>query len=495
MSAPRDVSAPHVGVAESASAADSASAVGSASTGVAGSTSAVGSASASASIGVSGAASASAGDLPDGAGAVGADAGVSVGAAKFTPYQRKLFWFLSVACFFEGYDFFALSQLLPNLRAHFGLSPSEGGILVGATSAGTMLAFAIIGLADRWGRKRVLTLTIAGYTLFTLFSGLAPNAVAFGLFQLVARTFLIGEWATSMVIAAEEYPAQRRGLVIGVVSAAAALGSIVCAGVVPALLKTPLGWRSVYLVGVLPLVLVAFARRSLRETTRFEELSAERVRARARAAQAADEAGLMEVFRKGHTKRVLQMGAIWFFCYVCTQNAVMFWKEFAVGERALSDADVGKIVAISALGSLPLAFSSGYFLDKVGRRVGGTVILGILILGVLLSYTAHSKLALTVGLLLATVGLNTTLTLLNTLTTELFPTALRGGAFAWSNNLIGRVGYLLSPVAIGFLAEQMGWGAVVRSTAIFPVLACLLIWVWLPETRGRELEETAGRAA
>ena len=91
----------------------------------------------------------------------------------------------------------------------------------------------------------------------------------------------------------------------------------------------------------------------------------------------------------------------------------------------------------------------------------------------------------------ATIGLNTSLTLLNTLTTELFPTALRGAAFAWSNNLIGRIGYVLSPFAIGVLAERLGWGSVLRATAVFPCVACLLIWICLPETRGRELEVTA----
>ncbi|MGC4094760.1 MAG: MFS transporter [Polyangiaceae bacterium] len=412
-----------------------------------------------------------------GGGAVGAK-------VPFTAYQRKLFWFLSVACFFEGYDFFALSQLLPNLRAHFGLSPSEGANLVGVVNGGTLLAYLMVGLADRWGRKRVLTVTIAGYTLFTLLSGLAPSALAFMVFQLIGRVFLIGEWATSMVIAAEEYPAARRGLVIGVVSAAAAFGSIVCAGLVPVLLKTPLGWRSVYFAGVLPLVLVAYARRSLRETERFQKRAA-----------AGEQPGMTEVFKRGHGARVLQLGAIWFLCYVCTQNAVMFWKEFAVGERGLSDAIVGRTVAISALISMPIAFSAGYFLDKVGRRVGGTVIFAVLIGGVVASYTAQSVGGLTVGLIAATVGLNTVLTLLNTLTTELFPTALRGGAFAWSNNLIGRIGYLLSPFAIGYLVEQLGWSSVLRATAIFPAIACILMWVYLPETRGRELEETAGAKA
>lgn len=404
----------------------------------------------------------------------------------FTPYQRKLFGFLSVACFFEGYDFFALSQLLPNLRQYFGLDEAQGADLVAVTGVGTVLAYAMVGLADRWGRKRVLTVTIAGYTLFSLFSGLAPSALAFAGFQLLARVFLIGEWATSMVIAAEEYPAARRGLVIGVVSAAAALGSIVCAVLVPMLLKTPLGWRSVYLVGVVPLVLVAFARRSLKETARFENVLKGRGEARVRIA---------DVFRAGYGVRVLQMGAIWFLCYICTQNAVFFWKEFAVHERAFTDAAVGKAVAISAVVSMPVAFGAGAFLDAVGRRVGGTVILGVLSLGVVVSYTAQSRSILTLGLIAATIGLNTSLTLLNTFTTELFPTKLRGAAFAWSNNLIGRIGYVLSPMVIGRLAKNLGWGSVLSATAIFPCVACILIWIFLPETRGRELEATAEPSA
>jgi putative MFS transporter len=334
----------------------------------------------------------------------------------------------------------------------------------------------MVRLADRWGRRSVLTTTILGYTLFTLLSAFAPNAVTFTAFQFLARIFLIGEWATSMVIAAEEFPAHRRGLAIGVVSAAAGLGSIVCAGVVPLLLNTSLGFRSVYLVGVVPLLLVAVARRSLKETERFRTRKPERQ-------------SFFAILRSRHARRVFELGAIWFLCYICSQNAVTFWKEFAVAERGMSDASVGRIIALSAIVSLPVAFYAGHFLDAVGRRIGGTVILGLLAVGVFVGYTAHGALALTAGMMAATIGLNTMLTVLNTLTTELFPTELRSAAFAWSNNLIGRIGYCLSPFAIGSLVESYGWGSVLRATAIFPLLACGLIWLFLPETKGRELEE------
>jgi putative MFS transporter len=398
---------------------------------------------------------------------------------RWNPYQRRLLVFLSVATFFEGYDFFALSQILPKLRLDFGLTPGEGAALVGVVNMGTVLAYLVVDRADHWGRRRVLTVTIFGYTLFTLLSGLAPEVYTFALCQVIARVFLIGEWATSMVIAAEEFPAERRGTVIGIISAAAGLGSIVCAGVVPALLKTDFGWRSVYFVGVVPLLLLAWARRSLRETRRFE------------ARQAVARPSMFAIWKTPHARRILEMGAIWFLCYICSQNAVMFWKEFALNERGLSEEAASGAIVQSAVGSMLIAFFAGRFLDSAGRKLGGSILIGCMAAGVFFAYTVHDPLLLKLALFFGMVGVNTMLTVLNAFTTELFPTEHRAQAFAWSNNLIGRIGYCVSPFVIAPLVDSYGWGDVVRMTAPFPALAIVLIWILLPETKGRELEQTA----
>ena len=107
-----------------------------------------------------------------------------------------------------------------------------------------------------------------------IFEWIGLGCVVFRRFQFIARIFLIGEWATSMVYASEEYPSDRRGTVIGVLQAFSSLGAIFCAGVTPFLLSTAYGWRTVYLVGVLPLVILAFARRNLKETQRFIDMKA-----------------------------------------------------------------------------------------------------------------------------------------------------------------------------------------------------------------------------
>ena len=400
---------------------------------------------------------------------------------RLTAYQKKLFVFLSVATFFEGYDFIALTQLLPELRADLGLSEWAGGIMVSVINLGTIIAYLLVRRADRWGRRRLLTVTIAGYTLFTFASGLSPNVYVFTVFQLLARMFLIAEWVTSMVLAAEEFPARRRGMVIGVIQGCSSLGSIACAGLVPVLITSPWGWRTVYFVGILPLVILAMARRGLKESQRFVDQVGEAPKRRS----------ILHIWRTPHRRRMLQLGLIWGLTYVCTHNAITFWKEFAVAERGLTDAEVGSAISIAAVGSMPLVFYSGKLLDQVGRRLGAVIIFLLGAGGVVASYRLIGYWPLTGALVLGIFGASAVLPVLNAYTTELFPTDLRGDAFAWSNNLLGRIGYVLSPAGVGALATTLGWGPAVQITAIGPIVALVLLLAWLPETRDRELEETA----
>lgn len=401
--------------------------------------------------------------------------------SALAPHHRRLFVFLSVASFFEGYDFLALSQVLPNLRADLGLDQATGGRIVSIIGVGTILAYLVVRLADRWGRRRVLTLTILGYAAFTFLSGLSRGAYDFALFQLLARVFLIAEWALSMVYAAEEFPAEQRGLAIGLIQGASAFGSIVCAGVTPLLLHSAYGWRTVYFVGVIPLLLVAYARRSLQESRRFVQTAAAGTRPY----------GLTDILRSPYRRRVLQLALIWGLTYMCTQNAVVFWKEFAVGERGLTDAQVGTAVALASVVSLPLALVAGKLLDVIGRRPSAVLIYLAMAIGTLAAYRLYSYWLLTASLTLAIFGAVALLTLLNAFTTELFPTDRRADAFAWANNLLGRIGYVVAPALVGLAAGHIGWGNAVSATVVF-LLAALGLVLWLlPETTRRELEETA----
>lgn len=398
-----------------------------------------------------------------------------------TSYQKRLFLFLGVATFFEGFDQMALGQLLPTIRAEMHLEEWQTGLLLSFTNIGTVLAYLLVRQADRWGRKPLLTITIAGYTIATFLTGLVSTAIPFAILQMIARIFLIGEWAISTVYAAEEFPAARRGSVIGIINAFGALGAVLCAGIVPILVRSPFGWRTVYFVGTIPLVLLALARRDLRETARFAALDA----------AAKMPAPLLRIFRTSYVPRVLQMALIWGCSYVCTQTAISFFKEHAITDLHMDDIAVGRLIAIAAVVSMPLVFMVGRMLDRLGRRRTAMIVFTLTSVGTVGCYTLETEATLLVPAVLAIFGASAVLPVMNAYSTELFPTDLRSDAFAWSNNLLGRTGYVLSPILVGLAAEEVGWGVAVASTAVGPLISLALILRWLPETSGKELEETS----
>ena len=403
-----------------------------------------------------------------------------------TGYQKRLFVLLSVATFFEGYDFMALAQLLPNLRLELGLGRGQGGWLVSAINIGTMLAYFLVRLADRWGRKRVLGITIIGYTVSSFCSGLAQGVISFALCQLLARMFLIAEWAVAMVYAAEEFPAQRRGMVIGVIQASASLGAIVCSALVPLLLRTSLGWRSVYFLGSLPLLLVALLRRRLRETERFASWSSDSIFKKVTLEQS-----FLHIFRTPYRNRVLILALIWTMSYCGIGNVITFWKELALSARGMTDAQAGALISSAAVLGMPLTYFVGKILDRVGRRKGAVIIF----IGAALATVGSASFAqhgfILASLVLCVITVTGSQVVLNAFTAELFPTELRSSAFAWSNNLLGRIGMVASPALVGMLAERSGYVVALQAIAVFPLLALLFIVAMLPETRGRELEDTA----
>jgi putative MFS transporter len=400
--------------------------------------------------------------------------------SPLSAYQRRLLGFLSVAALFEGYDFIALTQILPNLRTEMGIDRQMAGQIVSIINAGTMIAYFLVRGADRWGRRRVLTVTIAGYAAATFMTGLAWDPWVFAGCQMVARIFLIGEYATSMVIAAEEFPEDRRGLSVGLVAACSSLGAIICAGVAPFLLALPIGWRAVYFVGIIPLALIAYARRGLTETRRFAELG-ERAASRP----------LLHVFGTPHKNRVFALGAIWFIAYIGTQSTVTFWKDFAVNERGLTDKQVGAAISIAAVVAVPLVFLVPRLLDSLGRKGSAAVVFTVGAIGTVGCYSLYGQVPLTVALVLGIFAASAFLPVLNAMTTELFPTEIRAEGYAWSNNVLGRIGYVISPLVVGYAAERFGWGPVIRSTAVADIAVIALVFLLLPETKGRSLEETS----
>ena len=80
--------------------------------------------------------------------------------------------------------------------------------------------------------------------------------------------------------------------------------------------------------------------------------------------------------------------------------------------------------------------------------------------------------------------------------TELFPTEIRGQAAAWIRNWFEIAGYVFGPALVGILGDHAtgaigNIGDTVTFLMILQIPAAYLVWRFMPETKGMELEEVA----
>src|SRR5881392_1479540 len=102
------------------------------------------------------------------------------------PYRRRLVGLLSVATFFEGYDNFVLALVLPLVLADLGGSEAEAGLIRAIVGVGAVLGFLLAAQGDRIGRRRLLLITIVGYTVGTILTAASPNLAWLTVAQFVA---------------------------------------------------------------------------------------------------------------------------------------------------------------------------------------------------------------------------------------------------------------------------------------------------------------------
>ena len=269
-----------------------------------------------------------------------------------------LIFLISTASFFEGYDFIILNLVLPYLQKEFSLSILQAGLAASAIAVGTIVAFFVLRLGDYFGRRAMLMWTVLGYTAATALTAVSHSVYGFVAMQFLARVFLVAEWGISTVIIAEELPAAKRGFGISVVQAMAGIGGIVGSAIFPIVDKVSLGWRAMYLIGILPLVIVFFVRRSLRETRALRGISSH-----------PDRQSLVDRdTRKEYRTNLVVIACLWLFMYLGYTPILTFWTTFAMGDRGLSPGQVSLIVAISYTIGLSGFIVAGRLMDAWGRK-------------------------------------------------------------------------------------------------------------------------------
>ncbi len=126
---------------------------------------------------------------------------------------------------FDFYDLMLFSFLLVPIKKSLGFSDAQLSLLLGVSLAFTAIGGLVFGwLADRLGRKLVLSLTILTYSLGAFLCGFGTSLGALLLFRAITGMGVGGEWATGQTLVGETFPARMRARFAGVMQTGAPLG-------------------------------------------------------------------------------------------------------------------------------------------------------------------------------------------------------------------------------------------------------------------------------
>lgn len=405
-------------------------------------------------------------------------------------YLRSLLLLLVAATFFEGYDGAILSLVLGGIRDTFNVTESLLGVSRALIELGLGAAFFLARAGDRIGRRSLLLWSVLGYTLMTALTAFSWDLWSFTAFQALSRVFLGAEYAVAITMIVEEFPPHRRGKALGTLLMCAAVGAVAVALLLLAgVADGPLEWRTLYLVGVVPLLFLAFFRRRLKETRRFQEHQ-ESVAAGVREAKI----GFFEPWRPTYRWRLVLVGLISLLRSLPLFGATSWFFYFAEREAGIRSSYLYLIFIVSyGFGTLGY-LTCGWLMERIGRRATA---IGFTVLTVL-SATAlfQARSALVVGVLLVVAvffGLGQA-PVMGAISTELFPTYIRNQSAAWARNIFEIGGFILGPLLVGTLGDHYtgalgSVGDAVSMLVLVSIPALWLVWRHLPETKGRELEE------
>lgn len=404
-----------------------------------------------------------------------------------TPTQRRALLAAYAGYGLDGFDFMIYSFIIPSLLSEWGLANAQAGYI----ASGALVTSAIGGwgagvLADRFGRARILQLTVLWFAAFTFMSGFTHSFGQLFFTRAMQGFGFGGEWAVGSVLVAEIIEARDRGKASGLVQSSWSVGWAAAAlafWAVSSLVPPNMAWKIVFWLGILPALLVVYIRRNVPEPAIYLETRAKLAASRK---TSAEQAGFLDIFRAPLLATtvlatLLSTGMLGAYYSVTT-----WLPTFLSNERHLSVGGTTGYLLMVISGSLAGYLVSAWLTDTIGRRLG-FVIFACCATVLIVLYT-HMPVAggmFLIGFPLGFFVLGI-FSGMGACLAELYPSRVRGSGqgFAYS---FGRGIGGFCPSLIGVLSTRYSLGDAIAGFTVAAYAVVILCALAIPETRGRVL--------
>jgi MFS family permease len=400
---------------------------------------------------------------------------------------RRVFWTCGAGWAMDAADGQVYQYLIPALIASLGLTLSQATSIASANFFAAAFGGWIGGwLCDRYGRARILQLTILWFSVFSFASGFAQNYQQMLTIRILHGIGFGAEWAVGAILLGEMIAPKHRGRALGFVQAGAPIGSGVAAllaGPVAAMFSPDIGWRFAFWVGLLPAVLIFFVRRGSDDSEIYK-----RAQERQRATQRG--ASIAAIFAPKLIGITLLAALLSFGVQGAAYSVANFLTQFMTAERGLTRTVAGYCVLANSIGGFIGCIINAYLSDTIGRRrvfrlfgVGFLIMASTYLFG---PWGANLWFLVPIGLVYGAFqfGLYASF---GPFFTELFPTELRGSGQSFAYNS-GRAAGALYILGVPLLAHRISLSAAMASFALAAIAVAIVTTFFLPETAGRALK-------
>jgi len=380
----------------------------------------------------------------------------------------------------DALDVQIYSFVIPTLLATWQITKGQAGLLGTVTLVVSAFGGWFAGaLSDRYGRVRVLQITVLWYAIFTFLCGFAQNFEQLFVLRALQGLGFGAEWSAGAVLMGEMIRDKYRGRAVGFVQSGWAVGwgaAALLYTLLYAVLPDATAWRVMFWIGLTPALLVFWIRRTVPEPEVFKT---RRITDTSSIAQA------FSVLKPPYLATTLKVAMMVTGAQGGSYALSVWLPTFLKTERHLSSLNTGSYLLIHILGAFVGFIVGAYLADAIGRKrtfmlsALGSVLCLVIYLAAPISDSAMLLLGAPLGFILYMM-----FSAMGPFMTELYPTEVRGAGQGFCYNS-GRAIGALFPTLVGFLADKLGLGSAILLFAMIGYGIMLIALLMLPETKGR----------